>query len=122
MAKAGILHDYDLMANKQDSAQNQTCVVCDVKNMVFQWSDYNGEGMCTQCGCAYQLMNGSDNSKVEGNYPYLSMKEDSIPLLREFWQDKKIFVCFGSMMGPRPGVKEFNEWIEKNHPEIGKET
>ena len=49
--KQGILHDYDLHANLEESAKLQTCVVCGDYPMRFQWSDYSGEGMCMKCGC-----------------------------------------------------------------------
>lgn len=118
MPKGGILHDYDLMANAEPSAADQTCVVCGDSPMFFQWSDYSGEGMCQQCGCPYQLKWGSDKQREEGNYPYLRIREDVLPILREYWNETHKFTCFGIMLGDKPGLAEFNEWAKPKHPEL----
>ncbi|MGD9157189.1 MAG: hypothetical protein PVG39_02160 [Desulfobacteraceae bacterium] len=118
MPKQGILHDYDLMANAEESAQNQTCAICGTSPIAFQWSDYSGEGMCTKCGCPYQLKRGSDEQQKEGNYPYLNVKAECISVLKEYWDDTKKFVCYGMMIGPKPGYIEFIAWAKKHHPEI----
>lgn len=117
MAKKGILHDYDLHANLEDSAQNQKCVVCDAFPMRFQWSDVSGEAMCTQCGCAYQLKWGGKKRDAENKYPYLNMKEEFIPIAREYWNEMQKFVYYGQMLGPAPGVEAFILWMQKHHPE-----
>src|ERR1041384_2679123 len=118
MAKFGILHDYDLMANREDSAQSQKCHVCDAEPMTFQWSDYSGEGMCTRCGCAYQLKWGSEEQKTENKYPYLNIRDDVIPMMREYWNEKKSFVCYGTMLGQRPGLNDFFAWLKERHPDF----
>ena len=118
MVKMGILHDYDMMANQEDSAQSQTCVVCDSYPMYFQWSDYSGEAMCQQCGCPYQLKWGSDEQKKEDKYPYLNLKKEFIPVARKYWNEKKKFVCYGTMLGPKPGMDDLVAWLKENHPEF----
>lgn len=120
MPKQGILHDYDLKANEESSAQNQTCVVCGASPVWYQWSDYSGEGMCTQCGCPYQLKWGGDEQKVQNQYPYLNIREDFIPILKEYWNLKHEFVYYGLGFGEMPGLREFNQWLESNHPELCK--
>ena len=117
MAKQGILHDYDLWANNEPSSENQTCVICGTSPMTFQWSDYSGEAMCTICGCPYQLKWGSKEKEVGAKYPYLNMNHDFIPIAKEYWETTHQFVCYGMMMGPRPGYRELIEWIKQNHPE-----
>lgn len=118
MNKQGILHDYDLNANLETSAINRTCIVCGASPMTFQWSDYSGEGMCTRCGCAYQLKWGSEEQQIEGKYPYLNVKEDFISILREYWEETKSFVCHGRMMCRADGVAEFSTWVKEKHPEM----
>jgi len=118
MVKQGILHDYDLMANAESSAMKEnTCVVCGLTPVTYQWSDYSGEAMCTQCGCPYQLKWGGEKRERENQYPYLNLQEDFVSIAQEYWNEKHKFVCYGLMMGPRPGMQEFVEWIKIYHPE-----
>lgn len=117
MPKCGILHDYDLWANREPSSQSQTCAVCGASPMRFQWSDLSYEAMCTQCGCAYQLNGGSKERETEGKYPYLNIKPDFLPIAQEYWNQTQCFVCYGRMMGPQPGMEEFMNWLEIHHPE-----
>lgn len=117
MPKQGVLHDYDLMANAEPSAEGQKCVVCESDPMTFQWSDYSGEGMCRSCGTPYQLKWGSDKQVEEGAYPYLSMNDHFLPIAREYFKETGRFVCYGMMMGPKPGMSRLIDWLEKNHPE-----
>ena len=121
MPKQGILHDYDIHANYEDSAHGQFCVICGTSDMSFQWSDYSGEAMCTKCGCPYQLKWGSNKQEEENNYPYLNMKKGFIPIAKEYWKEKHSFVCYGIMMGTRSGMKDLVEWLKENHPEELKE-
>lgn len=121
MPKMGILHDYDLHANIETSSVGVTCVVCDEENISFQWSDYSGEAMCRNCGCCYQLKWGSDEQAKEGKYPYCNMSEQFIPVAREYWNERKTFVCYGMMLGPQPGMKDLNDWMKEKHPELLKE-
>jgi hypothetical protein len=117
MPKFGILHDYDLKANEEKSAYEKRCAVCGEFPMVFQWSDYSGEAMCMKCGCPYQLKWGGEKREKEGNYPYLNFSSDFMPVAVEYWEEKQKFVCYGTMMGPQPGMSELIHWLKINHPE-----
>jgi hypothetical protein len=119
MTKQGILHDYDLMANAEPSANAQTCVVCGASPMTFQWSDYSGEGMCTKCGTPYQLKWGSDEQRAEGKYPYLNLKDEFVPIVREYHQQTGAWTYLGTGFD-RPGLREFDAWVKQNHPEMCK--
>jgi len=117
--KQGILHDYDLWANREESAHREdfTCVICGKLHPQFQWSDFSGEAMCRTCGCPYQLKWGTDEQQAEGNYPYVKLTEKSLDIVRKYWQETNRWTCLGCMIsGPTPGVREFNSWVEKNHP------
>jgi len=121
MPKQGILHDYDLHANLEASSRMQKCVICGDYPMRFQWGDYSGEAMCMKCGCPYQLKWGSDEQVEKGEYPYLNMRKDFVPIAQQYWKEKGRFVCYATMMGERPGMAELVEWLKLYHPEELKE-
>ena len=118
MIKQGILHDYDLHANLEESSKMPKCAICDSYPMIFQWGDYSGEAMCIQCGCPYQLKWGSDKQKEEGKYPYLNLRDSFILVAKQYWNEKKKFVCYGMMFGPQPGMTELILWLKENYPEF----
>ena len=118
MPKQGILHDYDLKANEERSATNQTCIICGASPMVFQWSDYSGEAMCTKCGCPYQLKWGSKKQEKEGKYPYLNLKREYVPYIKEYWEKTHKFVHYGRRLAPRPSLADFYNWLDETHPEF----
>lgn len=117
MPKAGLIHDYDLMANAEKSSVGVTCAVCDTPDTRFQWSDYSGEAMCQRCGCTYQLKWGGEELEKEGKYPYMSLKADFLPLAREFWLGTNTWVHYGSSFSRNDGHAELAAWMKKNHPE-----
>lgn len=120
--KQGILHDYDLQANNEPSARDQSCLVCATTPMSFQWSDLSGEAMCTACGTPYQLKWGGEEQKREGKYPYLNLREEWIPIVREYYQETGRFTCLGRMItGALPGLADFNRWVTERHPEMYKD-
>lgn len=121
-SKQGVFHDYDLEANTEPSARNQSCIVCGMNPAAYQWSDLSGEGMCMQCGTPYQLKWGSKEQEKEERYPYLNLKKEWVPIVREYFQQTKVFTYLGEMFGnPSPsGLKEFFDWVDKNHPEMRK--
>lgn len=116
--KHGILHDYDLHANQEPSARLKECIVCEVYPMVFQWSDYSGEAMCTSCGTPYQLKWGSEGQQREGKYPYLKLKDSFIEAVRTYHRETGRFTCLGTMIGRKPGLKEFYDWLKENRPNL----
>ena len=120
MVKEGILHDYDLRANDEPSAQRSdtVCAICDAVNPTFQWSDYSGQAMCMKCGCPYQLKWGSDDQKDQGNYPYLGLLPECLPAIRDYWKETHRWTCFGMMLDHRPGLSEFTAWCKMHHPEF----
>lgn len=115
-AKRGILHDHDLMANAELAASGNVCAICDVDPVRYQWSDLSGEAMCTRCGACYQLKWGSKGQEAEGAYPYLTVAEEWVPIIREYYAETGRFACFGTMLGARPGLREFGEWVRERYP------
>ena len=117
----GFIHDYDLKANEETSARGVTCAVCNSSPVLFQWSDLSGEAMCHACGCPYQLKWGTDEQKAERKYPYLCLRDEFIPLAKEYWQETKAFVTYGTMLDGHRGIAELNRWLRQHHPEWGKQ-
>lgn len=118
MAKMGVLHDYDLMANREEAAQKpMACVVCDAPRIMYQWSDYHGEAMCSQCGCPYQIKSGSDEQVKEGKYPYISLLDSFVPVAREYWQHAREFVHYGHSFSNDQGKAALVAWLKVHHPE-----
>lgn len=116
--KAGILHDYDLMANQEPAARKHTvCPVCDAIPVRYQWSDYSGEAMCIDCGTPFQLKWGNEKQRDEGNYPYLNLADDWVPIVRAYYAETKRFTCLGMMLGDKPGMFEFVQWLKVHHPD-----
>lgn len=115
--KQGIAFDYDLMANAESAARAQTCGACGMSPVTYRWSDYSGEGMCVQCGTPYQLKWGGEEREKEGAYPYLNLREDALPLVREYYRETGRFTYLGTGFN-RPGLREFNQWVERRHPEF----
>lgn len=114
--KEGILHDYDLRANDEPAAHDQECVTCGARPVMYQWSDYSGEGMCSQCGTPYQLKWGSKEQEAEGKYPYLNLKPSWVPVVRRYFQETGRFTYLGTGFN-RPGLREFGEWVDANNAE-----
>ena len=121
MPKHGLIHDYDLMANAEDSARGVTCAVCDTQHTSFQWSDYSGEGMCRTCGCTYQLKWGGEEMEKEGKYPYMTLREDFVPIAREYWNTTKKWVHYGSSISRNDGHPEMMKWMKTHYPDFLKQ-
>ena len=118
--KFGVSHDYDLLANAEPSAHKQpVCVVCE-QETTYRWSDYSGEAMCGHCGCTYQLKWGGEEREAEGNYPYLNLKQEWVPILRDYYQKTKQFTYLGMTISGagRDGLKAFYAWVDEHHPEM----
>ena len=114
--KNGIKFDYDLDANKEIKKDN-ICIICN-NELSCRWADYSGEGVCLTCGTPYQLKWGSEEQRKEAKYPYCNLNKKYINIIREYWNDKKTFVFLGRSFNEHTGIKELNEWLEINHPEL----
>jgi hypothetical protein len=116
--KEGIKFDYDLRANLELKGC-ETCVVCN-EPLRCRWTDYSGEGVCLNCGTAYQLKWGSKQQEAEGNYPYCNMKEEWLPVVRDYWEKTHTFVFHGRSMSERTGLEGFWAWVKEHYPEKDK--
>jgi len=121
--KHGILHDYDLQANLESAARKTdfVCVICETQMPGFQWSDFSGEAMCRVCGCPYQLKWGSPEQEAEGNYPYLNLRPELVPIVKEYWAETHRWTCLGRMLDSRrPGLAEFITWCRQHCPDASR--
>lgn len=116
MYKAGVKFDYDLMANEELKG-TEICVICQ-ERLACRWTDYSGQGVCLNCGCAYQLKWGNEKEKAEGKYPYVGVDEKFIPALREYWNETHKFVFTGTSMRETTGLSEFGAWLKEHYPEL----
>ena len=120
---------YGYLANASEGASKPfTCLVCDKENPSYSWTDYSGEGYCTQCGTPYQLQWGKLNDGE--TYPRINVKKEAIPLFREFWQTTHLMNPCGSIIiwedYPEkakviPEWNKFNDKVKSKYPELFKE-
>lgn len=100
-----------------------TCLVCD-RELHGQWTDYNGEIRCMECGTTYQMLGDHlrPEFKAEMNLTEIAKHYCScfaqVPLLREYWRTKGIKIPFGSYFGDSPITaverRTFGEWLCQN--------
>ena len=102
-------------ANETEAAQKAVpCQICDWDTPQFSWTDINGQGTCTRCGTPYKLVarEGDDPADL----PIISIKPESIPILRQYWDETGKPNGLGGYMGWRdyPDEREyriaFNAW------------
>ena|SRR5690606_6493083 len=101
----------------EPAARGQSCVTCGADPVAYQWSDYSGEAMCVKCGTPYQLKWGSDEQRAEGAYPYLNLKEEWVPIVREYHAETGRWTYLGTGFD-RAGLAEFFKWVDERHPEM----
>lgn len=114
---------YGFMANGTDAARKEfKCLICDTKNPTYSWTDYHGEGCCTKCGTAYQLMAGklSDGE----TYPRINVDSKWIPVLRIFYEETKSLNGSGTFMvwhdypDQLEGANKFSKWFKQHKSEF----
>ena len=113
MAKQGVKFDYDLRAN-QHIGEKTHCDICG-KDLDVRWTDYHGEAVCMTCGAPYDMKGFRNTPETK-----LSLKKEFIPIIKEYWNEAHKFVMLGQSFSEDTGIKEFNEWIKVNHPELVK--
>jgi len=120
MPKQGAMFDYDSHAQKHVKDVD-ICIVCGNK-LQCRWTDYNGEGVCLTCGTPYQLINGTDEQIKNNNYPYCNLRNEWIPIVKEYFEETKKFTFLGTSFSETTGSQAFAEWVKKNYPEMIKKT
>jgi len=119
------MQKHGLMANEAVKGQF-VCVVCG-KSEGFNWSDQHGEGMCNRCGTPYQLLQYDESENRVDAPPKCNIKEEWIPVLKQYWNETHEYMGLGSIMVVRDypecveGRRKFDEWMG-NHPELKPEV
>jgi len=114
MPKYGVKFDYDLGANRESSKLDK-CLICD-SDWQVRWTDFHGEAVCITCGAPYQLRQPSGGDYK--SFPALKIKENWIPICKDYWNKTRKFVFGGKSFSEFTGLQEFDDWIKQNHPEM----
>ena len=94
------------------------CIVCGNNlHRNWLWTDANGVGFCATCGMTYVIAGCRNFTETKP-----SIREDEIPIFKEYWNETHQAVSLGFFMGQSPIQRErilaFNAWIEEKHPEL----
>ena len=96
------------------------CLICAKQNTKVVYESTNaGEAYCSQCGCPYQMTGGSREQRAEGRHPYCNLRNDFIPIARQFWRETRQFVLYAaaSEFQKKEGRAELAAWLKKNYKE-----
>jgi hypothetical protein len=99
------------------------CQICG-KPLKCKWIDKyqngsTGMAACLICGTPYQLKDGTTEQCIAGEYPYIGLKEEWIPIVYEYWRKKGISPFSGSsLFGGTISTEDFISWIKQNHPKM----
>jgi hypothetical protein len=63
------------------------CAVCGTP-LAARWTDTHGVGACCTCGLPYRLYHYENNERVE-KPPSVAVKDEWLPLAREYWTETK---------------------------------
>jgi ribosomal protein L37E len=97
------------------------CEICGWESYV-EWTDKHGEAECATCGAPYQILHYDENNKRIEKESSLNIKEEYIPYLKQYWEEKNKYAPNGSFMGfrskkQRQAYEDFNEWLNINYKE-----
>lgn len=113
---------YGSLVNAEAFDRERPCLVCDEPRPVFSWTDYSGEGYCTQCGTPYQLTWGT--LKEGETYPRINIDAEWIPILRRYWAETHTtngagtFLGFSEYPDQGRGRQRFNAWCDAHRSEL----
>ena len=94
--------------------EKSDCAICE-NDLVFEWTDYHGEGICVACGANYQLYQYDENKKRIDAPPKLKMFDKYIPWAKRYWSETNRSMGLGSYLGrhPNPGNRDaFFQWMD----------
>ena len=108
---------YGYMANNELFVKEFVCLICQIPNPSFSWTDYFGEAYCETCGTPYQLKGGKLHE--DETYPRINIKKESIPILQQYWNETHRGNGLGTFMLERDYKDQFidreafAEWDER---------
>lgn len=90
--------------------RNVKCPVCDREEFHFVWTDRHGVGACITCNSSFQIYHYGEDGKLMEKPPECLVREDWLPLLRRYWQEKKKRI-------PNPHVftRSYDQCTEEEH-------
>ena len=84
----------------------EACLVCE-NELVFAWTDLHGEGVCRTCRVPYMILkDGKDQP------PEITVKEDVIPVLKEYWEQHKRPLGLGNYITGNPYEEDFQAFFK----------
>lgn len=103
------------------------CKVCNTQEAGFIWTDTHGVGICSNCGCPYQIYFYDEKTQEPiKKEPECLLKESGIELAKRYFVEfgRKVFPAQFDMgfLGGRSetysgaskeDVELWNEWMEK---------
>ena len=99
------------------------CAVCDTNPLGGRWTDQHGQIYCSVCGTPYQVWHyvGEGDDQVREQRYELSVKAESVPLLRRYYAEhgttngQGCFIGISTTERDYPGQlegsRQFCEWI-----------
>lgn len=96
------------------------CEICGDQPPTVTWVDLHGEGVCTNCGVPYMLIHYDEDDNRIDKPPKLQVKEDWVPVVKEYWEKTGEFMGLGTILNYRsyPKFKEAKEkflnWVKEN--------
>ena len=94
------------------------CEICN-DELVCEWSDVHGEGVCLNCGTPYQLLQYDDNNKrIVDAAPKINIKPEYIPLLKKYWSETGEHMGLGTYLLESKHLdrtRAFHAWLD-SHP------
>lgn len=90
------------------------CLVCD-NNLLLEWTDYHGEGVCIRCGTPYQVyFYGEEESdgRIQDTLPMFTLRADLYDAMRDYWQTKERNMGLGMYLGRHPYDDYYGDFIK----------
>ena len=85
------------------------CGVCKA-HLVFRWTDLHGVGECSNCGATYQIYHYENDRPVD-RPPELLLKDEYVPLLREYIAHGGRNPRLGTYLGRHPDPEAYKAFL-----------
>ena len=118
-------------------SKEMNCEICK-QELLFQWSDTHGVGVCCNCGLPYTIFHyegirGSEERRRVDKPPAVAIKAEWLPLAQRYWDETKrrVFPTSYDLGISRSGrsysgatmedAELFGAWMQKHKDEWPKE-
>ena len=93
------------------------CLICE-NELVCEWTDLHGVGRCTTCQCTYTILQYDESGKrIPDAEPIVSIKDEYISPLKEYWRETGRRMGLGNYLGWHPNPEDrdaLHEWLDEN--------